>query len=123
MNWQKKMRNLKLEFELNRRKTELNLEEERRKGELKFEEERLKNELKQQIKKREALLKLELACVHCEVYNEAGSVKSSKRITATRSKTEVPFAVCTAEQWRIQKILVGGDSKPKPQKFGCLHQN
>ena len=26
-------------------------------------------------------------------------------------------------QWRIQKILVGGDLKPKPQKFGCLHQN
>ena len=26
-------------------------------------------------------------------------------------------------QWRIQKILVGGDLKPKPQKFGCLHQS
>ena len=29
----------------------------------------------------------------------------------------------TSTQWRIQKILVGGDLKPKPQKFGCLHQN
>ena len=29
----------------------------------------------------------------------------------------------TYMQWRIQKILVGGDLKPKPQKFGCLHQN
>ena len=27
------------------------------------------------------------------------------------------------KQWRIQKILVGGDLEPKPQKFGCLHQN
>ena len=27
------------------------------------------------------------------------------------------------DQWRIQKILVGGDLKPKPQNFGCLHQN
>ena len=27
------------------------------------------------------------------------------------------------EQWRIQKILVGGILSTKPQKFECLHQN
>ena len=26
-------------------------------------------------------------------------------------------------QWRIQKLLVGGIWSTKPQKFGCLHQN
>ena len=34
-----------------------------------------------------------------------------------------PQITCNDVQWRIQKILVGGDLKPKPQKFGCLHQN
>ena len=29
----------------------------------------------------------------------------------------------SSAQWRIQKILVGGDLKPKPQKFRCLHQS
>ena len=52
---------LKLEEEF--RKNELKLEEERPK----FEAERLKNELKQQINKREALCKLELASVQCKV--------------------------------------------------------
>ena len=89
-----------LEFELMRRKNE----EERRENELKLEEERLKlegesrkNKLKQQIKKREALRKLELASVQCEVWSETGSVKSFKRDTAPRPKIEIPFAIRTAE--------------------------
>ena len=83
--------------ELKLQEERLKLEEERRKDELKLEEERLKNELKQQIKKREALRKLELASVQCEVWSETGSVKSFKRGTAPRPKIEIPFAIRTAE--------------------------
>ena len=103
-----------LEFELMRRKNELmrrKNEEERRKNELKLEEdnlklqeerlkleeERRKNELKQQIRKREALRRLEMASVQCEVWSETGSVKSFKRDTAPRPKIEIPFAIRTAE--------------------------
>ena len=85
-----------MEFKLSRQKDELKLEEERRKNELK-QEERLKNELKQQIKKCEALCKLELDSVQCEVWSESGSIKFSKSDTACRPKIEVPFAICTAE--------------------------
>ena len=89
-----------------RRKNELKLEEER----LKLEEERHKNELKQQIRKREALRKLEMASVQCEVWSETGSVKSFKRDTTPRPKIEIPFAIRTAEHNTKSTCLV----KQKP---------
>ena len=99
-----------LEFQLIRRKNELKLEEERRKDELKLEEERLKNELKPLIKKREALRRLELASVQCEVWRETESVKSFKRDTAPRPKIEILFAIRTAEHNTKSTCLV----KEKP---------
>ena len=95
-----------LEFELMRRKNE----EERRKNELKLEGERRKIKLKQQIKKREALRKLELASAQCEVWSETGSVKSFKRDTAPRPKIEIRFAIRTAEHSTKLTCLV----KEKP---------
>ena len=99
-----------LEFQLIRRKNELKLEEERCKDEVKLEEEHLKNELKQQIKKCEALRKLELASVQCKVWSETGSVKSFERDTAPRPKIEIPFAIRTAEHNTKSTCLV----KEKP---------
>ena len=88
-----------LDSELSHHKNELKLEEECHKAELKLKEEHLKNELNQQIKKRKALRELKSASVQCKVWSETGSVKFSKRIIASRSKTGVPFAVCTAENY------------------------
>ena len=106
-----------LEFKLIRRKTELKLKDERCKNELKLEEERLKleeerlkNELKQRIKKHEALCKLELASVRCEVWSETGSVKSFKCDTARRLKIEIPFTIRTVEHNTKSTCLV----KQKP---------
>ena len=86
-------------------------EEENVQFELEFELMCRKNKLQQRIKKREALRKLELASVQCEVWSETGSVKSFKRDTASRPKIEIPFAIRAAEHNTKSTCLV----KEKPR--------
>ena len=49
------------------------------------------------------------------------SIEQTSKFTEANAESRTKNTSCM--QWRIQKILVGGDLKPKPQKFGCLHQN